>query len=292
MHKKLYVLGLAAMSAIGVIGGVSLNSYAGNSVAQNPFESAQWISVEADSMPIYPDYLSVFRIGFNLDMPAGNNASFLFGIDDPRLMDSDKNVYGLKNGQGESYLRLQIGEDSLKLFRSGYTPTDNADIPLVTIPVDNFRHENDSIEIAVNYGNLDFFVNGKKVGTKGVNPLGNGGDYIAFPVLGKIAVEIPEASGAEIRDITVSNYRDPRNAIARIKGKHNKTESFTFPQRSMPEMRAAIGIDPEKELEKVTVNATARGIYDLYLMVRGSMMSISFRDQPNIIRPTFIIPST
>ena len=265
MYKKICAFGWVVLFAVGVIGGVSQNSYAGNSVAQNPFESAQWISVEADSMPIYPDYLSVFRIGFNLDMPAGNNVSFLFGIDDPRLMDSDKNVYGLKNGQSESYLRLQIGEDSLKLFRSGYTPTDNADVPLVTIPVDNFRHDNDSIEIAVNYGNLDFFVNGKKVGSKGVNPLGNGGDYIAFPVLGKVAIEIPDASGAEIRDITVSNYRDPRNAIARIKGKHNKTESFTFPQRSMPEMRAAIGIDPEKKLEKVTVNATARGIYDLYL---------------------------
>ncbi|MDE6786267.1 MAG: alpha-L-rhamnosidase N-terminal domain-containing protein, partial [Muribaculaceae bacterium] len=265
MHKKIYAFGWAVLSAVGVLGGVAQNSYTGNSVAQNPFEGAEWISVEADSMPLYPDYLSVFRIGFNIDMTTGNSASFLFGIDDPRLMDPNKNVYGLKNGMGESYLRLQIEEDSLKLFRSGYTPTDNASIPLVTIPVDNFRHANDSIEIAVNYGNIDFFVNGKKVGSKGVNPFGNGGDYIAYPVLGKVAVDIPETSRAEIRDITVSNFRDPRNAIAKIMGKHNKTESFTFPQRSMPEMRATIGIDPQKELAKVTVNATARGIYDLYL---------------------------
>ncbi|MDE7420741.1 MAG: family 78 glycoside hydrolase catalytic domain [Muribaculaceae bacterium] len=265
MNKKKCAFGWGVLFAVGVFGGMSQNSYAGNSVAQNPFEGAEWISVEADSMPIYPDYLSVFRIGFNLDMPAGNSASLLFGIDDRRLMDPNKNVYGLKNGLGESYLRLQVEGDSLKLFRSGYTPADNPDIPLVAMPVDNFRHINDSIEIAVNYGHLDFFVNGKKVGYKGVNPLGNGGDYIAFPVLGKVAVEIPDGSRAEIRDITVSNFRDPRNAIARIKGTYNKSESFAFLQRSMPEMRADISIDPKKELAKVTVNATARGIYDLYL---------------------------
>ena len=184
------------MFAVGVFGGVAQNSYAGNSVAQNPFEGAEWISVEADSMPIYPDYMSVFRIGFNLDMPAGNSASLLFGIDDPRLIDPNKNVYGLKNGLGESYLRLQVDGDSLKLFSRGYSPTDNADIPLVTIPVDNFRHANDSIEIAVNYGNIDFFVNEKKVDSKGVNPLGNGGDYIAYPVLGEVSVNpTPDPTG-------------------------------------------------------------------------------------------------
>lgn len=265
MHKKICAFGLAALSAMSVVGVGSQNSIAGNPLVQNPFEGAEWISVEADSMPIYPDYLSVFRIGFNIDQTAGDSSSFLFGIDDPRLMNPNKNVYGLKNGLGESYLRLQIEGDSLRLFRSGYSPADNAGIPLMTMPVDNFRHNKDSIEIAVNYGNLDFFVNGKKIGSKGVNPLGNGGDYIAFPVLGKVAVAIPDGSRAEIRDITVSNFRDPRNAIARIKGIHNKSGSFTFPERSMPEMRAHIGIDPKKELAKVTVNATARGIYDLYV---------------------------
>lgn len=253
---------IVALSAISTISLYGANQ---NMQNQKPFEGAEWVTVEADALPIYADYLSVFRLGFNLDLPKGSEASFLFGMDDPRLMDQNMNVYGLRNQPGESYTRLQIDGDSIRLYRSGYSPKDDSQIPLASMPVDNFKHVNDSIEIAVNYGNVEIFVNGKSVGRKGVNPLGNGGDYIAFPVLGNIAVDIPDGSKAAISNIAVSNFRDPRNVIARIDGKHADNQSFAFPVRSMPEMRSVIAIDPSKKVEKVTANTSAMGIYDLYL---------------------------
>ena len=236
-----------------------------DAAARSPFDGAEWISVHSDSLPLYPDYLSVFRLGFNLDLPSGSTASLLFGVDDPRLMDANKNVYGLANRPGESYIRLSIEGDSIKLFRSGYSPEDDAVVPLAVMPVDNFLHKNDSVEISVNYGNIEVFVNEKKIGGKGINPLGNGGDYIAFPVLGNIAVDIPDGSAAGIRDIAVSNFRDPRNVISRIGGSFNRSESLRFPERSMPEMRTKISIDPSKKVAKATANATSMGIYDLFV---------------------------
>lgn len=232
---------------------------------RTPFDGSEWVSIHSDSLPIYPDYLSVFRLGFNLDMTEEDSASIIFGLDDPRLMDPNKNVYGLANQSGESYIKLRIAGDSIQLFRRGYSPSDDASAPLAVMHMDNFRHKNDSIEIAVNYGNIDVYVNGKKVGGKGVNPLGNGGDYIAFPVLADIAVEFPEGAKAAVSDITVSNFRDPRNPIAKIRGKFTQSQALQLPVRSMPEMRSIITVDPSKEVKGVRANTTAMGIYDLYV---------------------------
>lgn len=233
-----------------------------------PLEGAQWITVESESLPIYKDYLSVFRLGFRIDMPEGGKASVLFGMDDPRLMDGNKNIYGLANRPGESYVRLELIGDSIRLFRSGYSPEDSGVVPLAVFQADNLRHSGDSIEVAVNYGHLDIFVNGRKVGYKGINPLGNGGDYIAFPVLGKVAMEIPDGSEVAVSDITVSNFRDPRNPIVRLSAKSRDSSDsgqIDIPERSMPEMRTVIAVDPRKKLRKATANATAMGIYDLYV---------------------------
>ena len=117
-----------------------------------PLEEADWITVDSDSLPFYPDYLSVFRLGFRLDMPKGESASLLFGVDDPRLMDADKNVFRLAARPGESYFRLQMDEDSVRLFRSGYHPDDNPEAALAVFPTVGLRHSADSIEVAVYNG--------------------------------------------------------------------------------------------------------------------------------------------
>lgn len=236
-----------------------------------PLEVAEWITVNRDSLPVYKDYLSVFRLGFRLDCPEGSSASLFFGKDDPRLMDPNRNVYGLASPTGGSYFRVAVDGDSIRLFRSGYSPEDNPSEALAVFPADGMRHHGDSIEIAVNNGHLDVFVNGRKAGYRGVNPLGNGGDYIAFPVLGSVAVEIPDGSKAAVSDITVSNFRDPRNVVARLSPmpEHSspKTQDsrLNVPERSMPEFRSVITVDPRKTVRKATANATAMGIYDLYV---------------------------
>ncbi|MDE5882327.1 MAG: hypothetical protein K2H60_11405, partial [Muribaculaceae bacterium] len=176
-------------------------------LVEGPFVGAEWISVDSGSLPIYADYLPVFRLSFNLDLEPGNTASLLFGLDDPRLMDSNMNIYGLENKPGESYIRLEIetvevaqsknsdgtglAVDSIRLYRVGYHPNDNPNKPVASFSVTNLKHKNDKIEIAENLGHTDVFVNGEKVGYVGINPVGNGGDYLAFPVLAGIGVDIP-----------------------------------------------------------------------------------------------------
>lgn len=261
LRHKIPALVFSALSVLPLSGSASV-----------PFEGAEWVSVHSESLPVYPDYLSAFRLGFRLDKLKDDSASLLFGMDDPRLMDANKNVYGLSNRPGESYMRLQVDGDSIRLFRSGYHPHDDPSKAIAALPVDNFRHSGDSIEIAVNYGNIEVFVNGNSLGRHGVNPLGNGGDYIAFPVLGCVAVDIPERSNAVISDIAVSNYRDPRNTICRFPAKSAgsgvKSGGVTrleMPVRSMPELRSVIAVNPKKKVRKATANVTAMGIYDLYV---------------------------
>lgn len=262
LRNKILSVAILALSA----------AYVSGASSSTLFEGAEWISVPSASLPIYTDNLSVFRLGFRLDMKPADAASVLFGVDDPRLMDSDKNVYGIANKPGESYVRIGIDGDSIKLYRSGYHPDDDPSKALAVFPVDDFRHSGDSIEVAVNYGHLDVFVNGKKVGYKGINPLGNGGDYIAFPVLGGVAVDIPEGSEAVVSDIAVSNFRDPRNTIAYLSAKREEARvkgrgmtRMEVPVRGMPEMRSVISVDPRKKVMKATANASAMGIYDLYV---------------------------
>ena len=255
-----------------------------------PFEGAQWIAADSSELPLYADYLPVFLLGFDVDVPPGSSVSVLFGLDDPRLMNRNMNIYGLENRKGESYIRFEIEtaksggmsasgdsvssaaasgspapRDSIRIYRAGYHPSDNASRPLKSFPVDNLTHKGDKIEIAENLGHTEIFVNGEKVGYVAINPVGNGGDYLAFPVLGGLGVNIPENSKARISEVTVSNFREPRNEIARLEGPFTTSASFRFPERSMPEMRTAIDINPEKQVAKATVNATAMGIYDLYI---------------------------
>lgn len=231
-----------------------------------PLDGAEWITVEADHLPFYPDYLSVFRLGFLLDMPKkGDTASLLFGLDDPRLMDRNKNIYGLANRPGESFFRISMEGDSLRVFRSGYHPQDDPAKALAVFPADNLTHKGDSIEIAVCYGNMELFVNGKSIGRKMVNPVakGSGGDYIAFPVLGGVTVDIPAKSKAKISDVSVSNFREPRNTIFKSEGLRVKSEGLRV-TRGMPEFRGTVRVNPGKTVSKATANATAMGIYDLY----------------------------
>ncbi|MDE6795537.1 MAG: glycoside hydrolase family 78 protein [Muribaculaceae bacterium] len=250
-------------------------------LVEGPFVGAEWISVDSGSLPIYADYLPVFRLSFNLDLEPGNTASLLFGLDDPRLMDRNMNIYGLENKPGESYIRLEIetvgvaqsknsdgiglAVDSIHLYRVGYHPNDNPKKPVASFPVPNLKYKNDKIEIAENLGHTDIFVNGEKVGYIGINPVGNGGDYLAFPVLAGIGVDIPEGSTATISEIAVNNFREPRNEVAKIDGSHSQSKALKFPVKGMPEMRTTVALNPDKKVGKATVNATARGIYDLYV---------------------------
>ena len=67
---------------------------------------ARWIGGDASAMPFYSAYLNVFRIGYNVQMD--RKASLLFGANDPRLMDANKNILGQHNAKDQSYIKVEL----------------------------------------------------------------------------------------------------------------------------------------------------------------------------------------
>ncbi len=63
LHKKICAFALLAMCAI------YMRGLSRNLPTQNPFDGAEWISVDSGSLPVYPDNLTVYRTGSNLDIP-------------------------------------------------------------------------------------------------------------------------------------------------------------------------------------------------------------------------------
>lgn len=147
------------------------------------------------------------------------------------------------------------------------------------------------IVLANNLGHLDVYINDKKIGYIGLNPIGNGGDYLAFPVLAEMATYIPDGRQATFSNIKVRNFREPSNVIYSIPGKFDKSIRFDLQQRSMPEVKILIKIPENKKIESAEINCSARGIYDLHVNGKRVQMIISIPDPHNITRLIFIILS-
>lgn len=230
-----------------------------------PLDKARWIGADGAHMPFHAPDLSVFRIEFDVRVEPGASVALLYGVDDPRLMDSGLNIYGLSAQPGESAVKLGMGADgSLTLFRSGYHPDDDGSRPLAEFDASSVWRtgELNHVELSSNLGHTEVTVNGHTVGRAKVGSVGNGGDYLAFPVLAGMAVDITRGSG-EIGGVTVSNFRSPSRPLFRSEGVFTASGKIDVPWRSMPQLRTSFGIHPDKKVSSVSITATARGIYDM-----------------------------
>ncbi len=117
------------------------------------------------------------------------------------------------------------------------------------------------VSIASNLGHTDIFVNGKKVCYIGINPIGNGGDWLAFPVLAEMGVDI--SGNAVISNLKVRNFREPSNVLFADSAAHAVTGRINLPERSMPQLRTNIPVDGKRDVKSARIDVTARGIYDL-----------------------------
>lgn len=244
----------------------------GNVFAESPcrqnaiFGKSKWIGAPAERINFQPERLTVFTIEFNLRMNGEAAVSFIYGADDPRLMNHNLNIYNLKNREGTSYIETRFSSDgTIAVYRVGYSPKDVRDTPVASFKTDRLLTDGSAnrIEIRSNLGHTDIFVNGEKAGNCGINPIGNGGDYIAFPALCDFGARIPDGSNATISDITIRNFRSPANILFSQTGTASGKELITVNERSMPELRSEFTVDPSKEVRKAEIIITARGIYDL-----------------------------
>ncbi|MBS2099946.1 family 78 glycoside hydrolase catalytic domain [Carboxylicivirga linearis] len=199
------------------------------------WNNAQWIGGNDDDMVLYSQYLPVFKIEYNIQLDENSEsvkAGFIYGANDIRLMDKNKNLFNIESTKNESYLKVELDIShlhsgkpaTLNIYRVGYHPDDKKDVPFKTFSIpeliinnDN-KYESHQINIYSNLGETQLFIDGttqgNRVGRIYVNPIGwRGGDYIAFPVVGDIGFDIPANQKAAFSNITISNFRSPSNII-------------------------------------------------------------------------------
>ncbi len=241
-------------------------------------QKARWIGTSAEDQCLYSPYLAAFRISFKqkLEKP-DSQVSLMWGIDDERLMSAGFNSYGMQAGKGESWVKLtyQLAGDSARIdiYRQGYSTSDQGAVALATFNVPKRLFSSSpqngwhSITVASCLGDSKFYFDGKEIGTFNLNPLGRGGDFIAYPVLGNIGISVAKGACAEIEDVHIDNYRSPQGMIARIEqleGEYDSETRCVNPSRGhMPLLRG--NFHAEASVKKAMLHVTARGIYDATL---------------------------
>lgn len=107
------------------------------------WSGAQWIGGRNEDMVLYAPYLAIFDLKYAITIaPGSTRASFIYGANDSRLMDRNKNIDQLANRKDESYIKLELdvsgvdgspgGKAKLKVYRAGYKDTDSPAKPLKT----------------------------------------------------------------------------------------------------------------------------------------------------------------
>ena len=215
------------------------------------WSGALWIGGGNEDLVLYSPYLSVFELGFAVAIaPGSTRASFIFGANDPRLMDKYKNIYQLANGKNESYFRLELdisgldapspGKARLHVYRAGYHPSDDPDRPFRTFDISpevihpGNRHDEHRVDVQSVFGAIAIRVNGsaalaaagvqasepkppsnRRLPPNGVNlnPAGLGGDYLTYGMLCEIGFAVGPGQEAAFRDVTVRHLRMPRNVL-------------------------------------------------------------------------------
>lgn len=189
------------------------------------FRDAIWIGTQQPVL--FSQYLPVFRMNWTLQLDQDSkstNASVLFGGNDPRLMDHNLNILGVEAKRNESFIRLELDATkletdsvvNLKLWRVGYTTKGEELISTISLPEfldDSILYLPHDYSVSCNLGNLDIYLDNKKIIHTGINPLQDGGDHIAFPVLGEIGWEMKAGQYAKLSNLEVRNFRSPNGIL-------------------------------------------------------------------------------
>lgn len=232
-------------------------------VKATALDGAKWIGAPGDMMPLYANYLPIFKINCKVHVPNGSDASIIYGEGDPRLTNRNFNIYGIENAPDSTAIKVKIlGKGQIEVYRYGYHPKDSSTIPIATFPFKTSKDATYTLTIASNHGITDFYINDEKIGQFNINPIGRGSDYLAFPVLADMRIEIPD-SNTWIEDVSISNFRLPSNTLYSNPRRYTASQRIELPVRSMPLLRSEINIAKDKKVKKATAVSTARGIYDM-----------------------------
>lgn len=251
------------------------------------WHGARWIGGDDEDMVLYSPYLPVFRLDFSFQMKeqaTSRKIAFVYGANDERLMDANKNLYHLSNGKDASYIKVAFdltpleggGSAWIHLYRAGYQPDDKPSVPLKSFLIPNDvlnvgnQYQAHTFSLYSNLGFTTLKQGDVQLGEVNVNPLGQGGDFIAFPVVGEVGFALEDVKGFSGVKMEIRNFRSPENRLTsvtldvdRLRGA--KKMYVQDPSRnSMPMMRTEFATISHK-IKKARLYVTSRGIYEMYL---------------------------
>ena len=214
------------------------------------WDGATWIGGGNSDLVLFSHYQLIFRLKYSLLIPEGSTrASFIYGANDIRLKDKNKNLFQVENEHNESYIKiefdisnvnkLQNGFARLNIFRVGYTKEDSKDKPIMTFNIKSSIINNDNVnkmhdfeirsafgEIAISInGDKDFFIKNELAqfssntsyrntgNSVNLNPMGLGWDYIPYGMLCDIGFSLEPNQKALFKNIEVFNDRQPNNTL-------------------------------------------------------------------------------
>ena len=257
----------------------------------NAWDGAKWIGRADHPVMFYAPYLPVFRLNYDLLLDKKSKstaASLIFGANDPRLMDVNKNILNLHNEKGSAYIRVELDiaplgkkqAAKLNVYRKGYKVNETDNQPIASYDIPNTlineanKYETHKIGITVDAGATSLFIDNepKAIGKLTLNPTGKqGGDYNAFPVIADLGYQLNPKQKATFSHIEVRNFRNPQHIIIDEKtsslldgGKQGYLQTFALRENTAPMMRTVFSTS-HKKIAKARLYATARGIYDLYI---------------------------
>ena len=212
------------------------------------WSGAKWIGGATEDMVLYSHYLSVFKIQYQIQLDKASNSSkgsFVFGANDPRLLNKNLNIMGVENKFNESYIAVELdistlsqdlnSSAKLNIYRVGYTLIDKKEILFKTFIIpqniinNNNKYNYHQIAMECNFGVFDFYVDGEdgshKIGGENastqsfsptglnLNPVGSGNNYISFPMVNDIGFKTGPGQIANFSSIEIKNFRKPSNKL-------------------------------------------------------------------------------
>ena len=259
--------------------------------------SAQWIGTKETDQYLFSHYLPVFRLAYAVQLDKttrSTRASILYGCNDERLMEPGGNLWHLSAKRDSSYIRIELntdkisedGEAVVSIYRRGYNPEESGEclmaaygVPKEVVSKANL-YDSHRISIASCLGDTKVEMDDMEIGALNLNPLGKGGDFMAYPVVGDVGISLEKGQKAYFSEFEIANYRSPGNTIANIPELENTFSGGTLgyikvinPSRNgMPMLRSSFEID--REIASARLYVTARGVYDFY--VNGSRIGTDY----------------
>ncbi len=270
------------------------------------WEGAQWIGGGDADLTFAAHYFSVYKIDIPMAIAEGSvRASFVMGANDHRLMHKNLNIQGVETSRNENYIAWELDVSTLpaklNCYRVGYAPEDSADKPLYSVAIDESvvnagnAHAMHTLTLSSNYGAFDLFLDGEPLlkpdpnappmmrrfakPSWNLNPVGNGGNFISYPMVGDVGIRLAAGQSARFGKLKIYNYRKPHNALCdgwpaafdalkdggelAVSGGESGLLQVADPSNEgVPMLRREFAAKPAPVSARAYI--TARGVYNLY----------------------------